>query len=101
MPTSVGLERSLDMDMNEKLEEIQQLAYRYMSKSEIATIAQVDLMGFSDEGSPLYQAFLKGRLIRKAEYNKSVIDLSNQLSSPALLIESKIAEQTYLNDLRE
>lgn len=88
------------MITEEKLNEVQQLSYVYMSKSEIAIIAEVEISDLCDEQHELFKAFTKGRLIRKAEYNKKVIDLSNQLSSPALLIESKIAEQTHLNDLR-
>lgn len=83
---------------DDQLTEIELLAYRYMLKSEIATImfhSSCDLL-FKQQSA--INAFEKGRLKRKAEYNGKIIELSNQLSSPAMNIEAKIAEDTFLRD---
>jgi len=82
----------------EKYREIELYAYAYLSKSEIALITEIDPELFLDD-TEVIKAFNIGRLKRKAEYNNEVIALSKQLSSPAMLIESKLAEQAALNDL--
>ena len=85
---------------NETLQEVQDFAYKYMSREEIATITGVDLPRLMDREDAAGLAFIKGRLLRKAEFNHSLIRLTNQLSSPAMAIEHKIQEQTFLNDLK-
>lgn len=80
------------------LNEIQTFAYQYLTREEISIITGVEDESLRDLENEAGKAFMKGRLLRKAEYHQSVINLSKQLSSPAMLIESKIAEQTYLND---
>ena len=80
------------------LQEVTEFAYKYLSITEIALITGVDRLDLKDPESPAGIAFLKGRYMRKAEFNSSVISLSKQLSSPAMAIESKIAEMTFLND---
>jgi hypothetical protein len=85
----------------EILAEVQDFAYRYMLKNEIAIITGVAIERLSDQEDPAGIAFLKGRYMRKAELNGSVIQLTKQLSSPAMAIEHKIAESTYLNDLKK
>jgi hypothetical protein len=88
------MEYSTDM-----LKEIEEFAYSYLEKKEIALIAGIkDLSVFNDEDNPVYVAFMTGRLKRKAKFNQNVIQLSDQLSSPAQNIESKLAETIYLND---
>lgn len=82
----------------EILQEIQTFAYQYLTRGEISIITGVEDESLRDLENEAGKAFMKGRLLRKAEYHQSVISLSKQLSSPAMLIESKIAEQTYLND---
>jgi glutamate synthase domain-containing protein 3 len=84
----------------EVLAEVEDFAYRYMQRGEIAIITGVDEADIGDQGCHVGQAFLRGRLKRKAELNGSIIQLTKQLSSPAMAIEYKIAEQTYLNDLK-
>lgn len=84
----------------ELLKEIEEFSYLYMTREEIAIITGADLHDMSDIEHVAYIAFQKGRLKRKAEYNSAVINLTKQLSSPAMAIEQKIAESTYLNDIR-
>lgn len=84
------------MDLTtEQLAEIEELAYCYMLRDQIKIIVDCEL-SFSDDKAEL--AFQKGRLKRKAEFNSKIIQLSNQLSSPAMTIETKIAEDTFLRD---
>ncbi len=80
----------------ELLQEIEELAYCYMKLDEITIITEIqaELMAKPE----FMLAFKKGRLKRKAEFNSKLIQLSNQLSSPAMNIESEIAKETYLND---
>lgn len=82
-------------------EEIENLSYRYMLKHEICTMTGANLEAMNDPDHLVGIAFLKGRYRRKAEYNDSVIKLSKQLSSPAMAIESKIAENAWLNDSKK
>jgi hypothetical protein len=84
----------------EQLAEVEDFAYKYMQRCEIAIITGVDETDLIDNTSAAGRAFLTGRLKRKAELNGSIIQLTKQLSSPAMAIEYKIAEQTYLNDLK-
>ena len=86
--------------IEDQIREVQDFAYVYLSAEDIALVTGVEIELIKDESTIYGQAFLKGRILRKAEYHKSVIDLSKQLSSPALLLEAKIAEQTYLNDFK-
>lgn len=81
---------------NEKLDEIELLAYRYMLKDEIILIAELN----QDEASSMEfeKAFLTGRLKRKADFNGKLIALSDQLSSPAMNIENQLAAETALKD---
>lgn len=90
--------------MNEQpsiLDQIQYYSYRYLSKEEIALILDIGVWVLNDAQLPEGKAFLSGRYKRKAEFHDSIIQLSKQLSSPAMVIEQKIAEQTYLNDSRK
>lgn len=87
------------MHSDELLKEVEQFAYAYMSKSEISRITKIDLSDFLDEEGPVFNSFDTGRLRRKAEFNNEVIALSKQLSSPAMNIEAKLAEQARLEDL--
>ena len=82
------------------LNEIEGFAYCYLEKHEIAAITGAILECLSDPEHEVGKAFLKGRYRRKAEFNQNLIKLSNQLSSPAMAIEQKIAEQAWLNDLK-
>lgn len=84
-----------------KEKEIEHFAYRYLDKEEIAIVVGIPLDQLIDPEHSFGKAFMKGRLMRKAEFNDSVIRLSSQLSSPAMAIEQKIAEQIYINDLRK
>lgn len=85
--------------MMEKLyEEIEYYAYRYLDKKEISIITGALLECLDDSAHPVGRAFLSGRYKRKAEFHDSIIQLSKQLSSPAMQIEQKIAEQIFLND---
>jgi len=83
------------------LKEVFSFAYQYMSAKEISVITGVDLVDLKDEDSAAHKEFQKGRLLRKAEFHASVIQLSKQLSSPAMTIEQKIAEQVHINDLKK
>lgn len=83
------------------LEEVQGFAYKYLLKNEIALITGVSQNHLNDPEHPAGIAFLKGRYLRKAEFNGSLIQLSKQLSSPAMAIEHKIAESAYLNDSKK
>ena len=85
----------------ELLAEVEGLSYRYMLKHEICLITGVSLNDINDPDHPIGIAFLKGRYRRKAEFNDSLIQLSKQLSSPAMAIESKVAEHTWLNDMKK
>lgn len=84
----------------EILKEVESLAYRYMSIDEIALITGVPVGDIADGETPTGTAFLRGRLMRKAEFNESLIQLSKQLSSPAMMMENKLAESTRINDLK-
>lgn len=86
------------MHSEEVLKEIETFAYQYLTREEISIITGVKIELLRDLEDEAGKAFMKGRLLRKAEYHQSVINLSKQLSSPAMLIESKIAAETYLND---
>ena len=86
------------MHSEEELKEVETFAYQYLTREEIEIITGISSELLRNLECEVGKAFIKGRLLRKAEYNQSVINLSKQLSSPAMLIESKIAEQTYLND---
>lgn len=80
-----------------EIQEIENLAYRYMLKPEIATIICLsEEVIFSQQDA--INAFNKGRLLRKADLNGKIIELSNQLSSPAILLETKLSDETFLND---
>ena len=85
----------------ELLQEIESFAYRYMLIDEIAVITGVPASDIADPDGPAGQAFLRGRLKRKAEFNDSLIQLSKQLSSPAMVIENKLAENTRINDMKQ
>lgn len=85
---------------NEILKEIEDLSYRYMLVEEISIITDVSIDDLMAEGTEARKAFLRGRLMRKAEFNESLIQLSKQLSSPAMMMENKLAEGTRINDLR-
>lgn len=83
----------------EELQEIEEFSYKYLEKKEIALILEIkDNVVFEDEDHPVFIAFWRGRLKRKAQFNQNVISLSDQLSSPAQNIEAKIAETIYIND---
>jgi len=84
-----------------KLKEIEDFSYRYLRINEIALVTGVELDLFKEEGHAVYMAFHKGRLIRKAEYNEKLIQLSNQLSSPAMALEKALAEDVKLDDLKK
>ncbi|RYE26849.1 MAG: hypothetical protein EOP45_03100 [Sphingobacteriaceae bacterium] len=88
------------MELTElQLQEIEDFAYKYLEKFEIAFILQLpDPRVLEDDLHPAYIRFRIGRLKRKAEYNHTVIKLSDQLSSPAQAIEAKMAERIFLND---
>ena len=81
-----------------EIKEIENFAYRYLSRQEVSIITGVPLEKLIGQETEESLAFLRGRLIRKAEFHESIIQLSKQLSSPAMQIEQKIAEQTFLND---
>lgn len=83
------------------LSEIEGFAYKYLLKNEIALITGVSLEHLNDPDHAAGIAFLKGRYLRKAEFNGNIIQLSKQLSSPAMAIEHKIAESVYLNDSKK
>jgi hypothetical protein len=82
----------------EQLQEIEDFAYKYLQKKEIALILDFDATLLEDGDHPIFKAFWRGRLKRKAQFNFNVIQLSDQLSSPAQNIEAKIAENIYLDD---
>lgn len=86
------------MHSEEQIKEVETFAYQYLTREEISLVTGVDVDELKDLSTDAGQAFTRGRLIRKAEFNQSVINLSKQLSSPAMLIESKIAQETFLND---
>ena len=81
----------------EQLKEIEELSHCYMQLDEIALITEIPLEVIENDDLA-HKHFIIGRLKRKAEFNGKLIQLSNQLSSPAMNIESKIAEETYLKD---
>lgn len=83
----------------ETLTEIEGFAQCYLSKSEIALITGISIDEFKDEASSAFGAFQKGRLLRKSQFNRAVMRLCDQLSSPAMLIEVKLAEKAQLNDI--
>jgi hypothetical protein len=84
----------------EELTEIENFAYCYMLRPEIALLVGTDITLISDIEHPAGIAFVKGRLRRKAEFNMNLIQLSKQLSSPAMQIEAKLSADTYLNDIK-
>jgi hypothetical protein len=94
-----GIFMSEEISNIKKLElDVEEYAYRYLSKYEISVITSVKLEWMSMDNHPIGRAFLRGRFKRKAEFHDSIIQLSKQLSSPAMQIEQKIAEQTFIND---
>ncbi len=80
----------------EQITEIEELAYCYMTLDEITIIIEASEDDINHNDALL--AFKKGRLKRKAEFNSKLIQLSNQLSSPAMNIENDLAKETYLKD---
>lgn len=84
----------------DEIDEIEKFAYRYMTKEEIVIILQKDNNLFDDDESEASLAFKRGRLLRKSEFNDNVMKLSDQLSSPAMQIEMKLAENALLNDAK-
>jgi hypothetical protein len=86
------------MYSQELLDEVTDFAYKYLLIPEISTITDIPKELFKEDDHPVRLAFLKGRYLRKAEFNGSLITLSKQLSSPAMAIEHKVAESTFLND---
>lgn len=84
--------------MDEVSKEVEYYSYRYLDKKEIAIVTGALMECLNDPDHPIGRAFLAGRYKRKAEFNDSVIQLSKQLSSPAMQIEQRIAEQTFIND---
>src|SRR3546814_2930908 len=94
LPTVIsnGSWRYSKMLTDEQLQEIESFAYRYMLIGEIALITGVDAAQLADPDGPAGQAFLRGRLKRKAEFHESLIQLSKQLSSPAMVIENRSEE---------
>jgi len=85
----------------QQLKEIEDFAYLYIDKKDIALVVDLaDPSVLSDTDSAAGKAFAKGRIKRKAQFHKNITALSDQLSSPAQAIESKLAESTYLNDTK-
>jgi hypothetical protein len=83
----------------EQLAQIEEFASLYLSKKEIALVMNIpDPSMLGDEDTKVGKAFLKGRIMRKAQFHRNITALSDQLSSPAQAIESKLAESTFLND---
>jgi len=80
------------------LAEIENFAYLYLEKREIAIVTGCDIESLNNEDSPECKAFMTGRLKRKAEFNRSLIKLTDQLSSPAMAIEHKLANTVQVND---
>jgi hypothetical protein len=80
------------------LAEIESFAYLYLEKHEIALITGCDIESLNNEYSAECKAFITGRLKRKAEFNRSLIRLTDQLSSPAMAIEHKLATTVQVND---
>lgn len=90
------------MVTDEQLAEIEEFAYKYLEKWEIALVVGLpDRSVLDDSDSKEFLAFMKGRLRRKAQFNLNVIQLSDQLSSPAQGIEKKMAENIYQNDKKK
>jgi len=85
--------------MSNQLTEIERFAYCYMEIPEISIITGADAGLIEDPTTDEGKAFLKGRLIRKANFNESIIKLTDQLSSPAMAIEQKMADRIYIKDL--
>jgi len=81
------------------LQEVEEFAYAYMSREEIAAITEIKVEELKDQTTDPGKVFLKGRLKRKAKFNLVVIALSDQLSSPAMAIELKLAEKSLIDDL--
>jgi hypothetical protein len=51
--------------------------------------------------SPIAKAFLRGRLLAKAELDKRIQTLSKQGSGPAQTLELKLRRETQINQLLE
>lgn len=88
------------MHSEELLKEVEHFSYLYLTSKEISLVTGIDREELQDYECEAGKAFIKGRLLRKAEYHQAVITLSKQMSSPAMLIESKIAEQSSLNEFK-
>jgi hypothetical protein len=80
-----------------KLQEIEDFSYRYLELADIALIVGIAVNEFTDDSKYL-RAFKVGRLKRKAKFNENIIKLTDQLSSPSMAIEQKMAEQAKIND---
>lgn len=69
------------------LEELERLAGLFFSPKQIAVILQFDLEKFKahllDDGSPLYEAYQRGKLSSEADLRESIIAIAKQGSSPA------------------
>lgn len=84
--------------MTDQLEQIEFFAYRYLELSEVAEVTGVEIEQLKDFERDEAKAFRKGRLKRKAQFNENLMKLSDQLSSPAMAIEQKIADKIFIND---
>lgn len=84
--------------MSDQLEQIEFFAYRYLELIEVAEVTGVDIGQLKEPNSEHAKAFRKGRLKRKAQFNENLMKLSDQLSSPAMAIEQKIADKIFIND---
>lgn len=93
----------MEMPDQQTLDEIEGFAYKYLTKKEILIIldGSVTREQLMDEQDPHYKAFVKGRLMRKAEYNGEIIKLSKQLSSPAMALEADLAQRVSIADQRD
>lgn len=82
----------------EKLQQIEDLAYVYMSLEEIQIITGTEPTDFIS-GTLEMMAFKRGRLRRKAKYHENILRLTDTLDSNGMAIEKKLQEQSQVNDL--
>lgn len=85
------------------LSEIEHYASLMFTKSEIATILEVEPKDFdmllSDRDGKPFKSFQRGRLKKEAMIRKSIFELAENGSSPAQSFAIKLIENAKMDDL--
>ncbi len=88
--------------MEEKLEQIENLAALMMSAADIALVVEIDKDEFIEQvketGSDIHKAFYRGRLLREASLRQAVIKMAEAGSAPAQALADKYMDSAKNDD---